>query len=96
LESKHESKKKEILDTKKELEFIENELFSVGLRDDSKKIVEAAGSVVASLNAKYDATKRELEIVRIALARVKNEYEMTKAELDLLKNKSELHIPKES
>jgi uncharacterized protein (DUF3084 family) len=96
LESKHESKKKEILDAKKELEFIENQLYSVGKRDDSKKIVEAAGSVVASLNAKYDAAKKELEIVKAALARVKNEYEMTKTELDLLKSKSELQVPKES
>ena len=87
---------KEIISAKKEIEFIENELASVGQKDESKKIVEAAGSVVASLNAKYDATRRELEIVRTALARVKNEYELTKTELDLLKNKSELRVPKES
>ena len=43
--------------------------------------------VVASLNSKYEATKKELEIVKVALARVKEDYEDAKRELDSLKVK---------
>jgi hypothetical protein len=49
--------------------------------------VEAAGAVAAALNAKYEKASKELEIIKVALARTKEEYEAVKNELDLLKNK---------
>ncbi|HWY35009.1 MAG TPA: hypothetical protein VNX68_10205, partial [Nitrosopumilaceae archaeon] len=71
---------------KKELEFIEKELASVGKEFEGKKIMEAAGTVVASMNARYETMKKELEIIKIAHTRLKNEYETTKKELESLKS----------
>lgn len=75
LQSEYETKAKEIALVKKELEFIEKELARVGREDRNKKIVEAAGSVVASINAQYDAVKKELKILRTAYERLRVEYE---------------------
>jgi len=69
------------------LEFIEKELSTVGRNYDTKKIIEAAGAVAASINVKYEDAKKELEIVKIALGRTKEEHEMVKKELEILKNK---------
>jgi hypothetical protein len=77
-----------MLITKNELEFIEKELAIVGKKDDSKKIVEAAGAVAAALNSKYASAKKELEIVKTALDRTRVEYEAAKNEINLLKTKS--------
>jgi chromosome segregation ATPase len=74
ISSDNEMKRKEIALTKKELEFIESELATVGRSDNTKKIVEAAGAVAASINAKYEETRKELEIIKVALARTKEEY----------------------
>jgi transcription elongation GreA/GreB family factor len=71
--------------SKKELEFIESELATVGRSNEAKKIVEAAGAVAASINAKYEDAKKELEIIKVALARTKEEHENTKKELESLK-----------
>ena len=85
LQSQEEAKKKEIVLVKKELEFIEKELAIVGRENDTnkiegredsnKKIVEAASSVVASINAKYESAKKELEILRIAHERLRAKHE---------------------
>ncbi len=79
-------KKKEITLAKKELEFIERELATVGKNNNTQRIVEAAGAVAAAINAKYEDAKKELEIIKIALARTKEEYETAKKEIDELKN----------
>ena len=73
--------------TKKELAFIENELANIGKEGDTKKIMEAAGSVVASINSKYESIKKELEITKTAHARLKAEYESAKTELESLKSR---------
>ncbi|MGI0066029.1 MAG: hypothetical protein ACREAT_04630, partial [Nitrosotalea sp.] len=64
-----------------------SELATVGRTSDTKKIVEAAGAVAAAINAKYEAAKKELEIVKVALTRTKEEFESTKKELEILKDK---------
>ena len=87
ISSSNEMKKKEIILSKKELEFIETELATVGRGDNTRKIVEAAGAVAASINAKYEDTRKELEIIKVTLARTKEEYEMAKKEIETLKNK---------
>ena len=53
--------------------------------ENTQKIVEAAGAIAASINAKYEAARKELEVVKIALARAKEEHATTKKELDSLK-----------
>lgn len=80
--TQQETKKKEINTVRRELEFIERELASAGQKDETKKIVEAAGVVVASINAKYEAIKKELEIIKISHARLKTDYESVKKELE--------------
>lgn len=83
LKIQHEIKKKDILVSKKELEFIETELATIGRSDSVKKIVAAAGAVAAAINAKYESTKKELEIIKIAHTRIKEELETVKKELEL-------------
>ena len=99
LQSQEEVKKKEIVLVKKELEFIEKELGMVGRendthkiegsKNDTNKIVEAASSVVASINAKYELTKKELEILRTECIRLKADYETVKTELQSLRSKNQ-------
>ena len=97
IQSQYEKKKNEIMLAKRELGFIEKELLSLSQRqiplvsenNDTKKIVEAAGAVVASANAKYEASQRELGVVKTTLAKVKEEYEASKNELTDLKNRIE-------
>ena len=84
MEDQREAKTKEVMLAKKELEFIEKELSNIG-KYESTKIVEAAGSVVASINAKYELIKKELETIRMAHTRLKAEYENAKTELESFK-----------
>jgi cyclophilin family peptidyl-prolyl cis-trans isomerase/predicted nucleic acid-binding Zn-ribbon protein len=98
LQSQEEVKKKEIVLVKKELEFIEKELGMVGkekdsnkiegIEHDTSKIVEAASSVVASINAKYESAKKELEILRTECIRLKADYETVQTELQSLRSKN--------
>ena len=83
---------------KKELQFIEKELGLVGSKNDTNKIegsendtnkiVEAASSVVASVNAKYESAKKELEMLRTECLRLKADYETVKNELQSLRSKN--------
>jgi cyclophilin family peptidyl-prolyl cis-trans isomerase len=85
LQSQEEVKKKEIVLVKKELAFIEKELGMVGRdkdtnkievrENDTNKIVEAASSVVAAINAKYESAKKELEILRTECIRLRAKYD---------------------
>jgi cyclophilin family peptidyl-prolyl cis-trans isomerase len=89
LQSQNETKKKEIMLVKKELVFIEKKLASVGKKDDTKKTVEAAGAIAAYINSKYEATKKETELIRSTHAILKAEYEnlITKLESFKIKDK---------
>ncbi len=89
LQSQNETKKKEIILVKNELVFIEKELASVGTKDYAKKTVEAAGAIAASINSKYEATKKELELLRAAHAILNAEYTnlITKRESLKIKDK---------
>ena len=58
LNTQLETKKNEILLSKKELEFIETELSTIGRNYDTRKIIEAAGAIAASINVKYEDQKR--------------------------------------
>ena len=87
LQSQNETKKKEIMLVKNELVFIELELASVGKKDDTKKTVEAAGAIAAYINSKYEATKKETELIRSTHAILKAEYENLITELESLKIK---------
>jgi cyclophilin family peptidyl-prolyl cis-trans isomerase len=87
LQSQNESKKKEIILVKNELVSIEKELFSVGKKDDTKKTVEAAGAIAASINSKYEATKKEIELLRATHTILKIEFENLIIELNSLKIK---------
>jgi hypothetical protein len=87
LQFQQEVKTKEVVLAKKEIVFIEKELASVGKESDTKKIMEAAGALVASINTKYKSIKNELETIKTAYARLKTEYETVKNELESLKNK---------
>jgi cyclophilin family peptidyl-prolyl cis-trans isomerase len=87
LQSQNETKKEEIMLVKKELVFIEKELALVGKKDDTKKTVEAAGAIAASINSKYEATKKEIELLRDAYTILKAEYEILITKLESLKIK---------
>lgn len=76
VQSKKDMAEKEIRRAKNELAFIESELASVG--KDEGKIMKAAGSMVAAINAKYEETKRDLEGLKAALAKIRLEYEQVK------------------
>lgn len=99
LQSQEEAKKKEIVRVKKELEFIEKELGIVGREtdtnkiagneNDTNKIVEAASSVVASINAKYESAKKELDILRNEYVKLSEAYDAVKTEIKFLKFKNQ-------
>jgi len=86
--TQQETKKKEINTVRRELEFIERELASSGQKNNTNKVVEAAGAVVASINARYEAIKKELEIIKISHARLKTDYESVKKELESLQSRA--------
>jgi archaemetzincin len=73
LRSQSEMTRKEATAARKELEFIQKELASVDQLDRTKKIAQVAGSLVASLNSRYEELKKELGIVLAALSRTREE-----------------------
>ena len=87
LQAQNETKKKEIMLVKKEDEFIEKELASVGTKDETRKTVGAAGAVAASINSKYEATKKELELLRVTHSTLKAEYANLITKLEFLRVK---------
>ena len=87
LHLQNETKKKEIILVKKGLEFIEKELASIGKKDETKKTIEAAGAIAASINSKYETTKKELELLRVTHAILKTEYLNLITKLEFLRGK---------
>jgi chromosome segregation ATPase len=70
---------------KKEIQFIENELSSIGSKKESKNVIEAASAVVASMNEKLRAAQKELDVVKRVLEKERKEHQETKHQLEELK-----------
>jgi molecular chaperone GrpE (heat shock protein) len=67
LEKDYDEIKEKIITAKKELEFTESQIYASKNRDAPKSIIEAASSMMASLNSQLQRTKKELETVKKTL-----------------------------
>ncbi|NDF48330.1 MAG: hypothetical protein EB158_09220, partial [Nitrosopumilaceae archaeon] len=72
-------KENELTKAKSQLASVEHELKDAD-KFDNQKLMKAAGSVVASINAKYIETKKELDTVKEALAKLRAEYQAAKSQ----------------
>lgn len=72
----------------KEMQFIENELSTIGSKKESKNVIEAASAVVASMNDKLRAAQKELDVVKRVLEKERKEHQETKQQLEELKRTS--------
>ncbi len=70
---------------KKEVQFIENELSSIGNKKESKNVIEAASAVVASMKDKLMAAQKELDVLKRVLEKERKEHQETKQQLEELK-----------
>lgn len=72
LEIDYEEIKAKIVTAKKELEFTESQIYASNNRDAPKSIIEAASTMMASLNSQLRKTQQELEIVKKTLELERN------------------------
>ncbi len=72
LEIDYEEIKGKIVTAKKELEFTESQIYASNNRDAPKSIIEAASTMMASLNSQIRKTQQELEIVKKTLELERN------------------------
>ena len=72
LEIDYEEIKAKIVTAKKELEFTESQIYASSNRDAPKSIIEAASTMMASLNSQLRKTQHELEIVKKTLELERN------------------------
>ena len=63
-QEEHNEIKSKIGSAKKELEITESQINSSKSKDTPKSIIEAASTMMASLNAELRSTKKELETVK--------------------------------
>jgi chromosome segregation protein len=67
LEKEHKEIQGKIESAKKELNFTESQIYAEGNRDSPKSIIEAASSMMASLNAQLRNAQKELDAVKKTL-----------------------------
>ena len=67
LEKEHSEIKAKILKARKELEFTESQIYASNNRDAPKSIIEAASTMMASVNSELRRTQQELEAVKKTL-----------------------------
>ena len=72
LEKEYKEIKSKILTAKKELEFNESQIYASKNRDAPKSIIEAASTMMASLNSQLRRTQQELETVKKTLELERN------------------------
>jgi chromosome segregation ATPase len=72
LDIDYEEIKGKIVTAKKELEFTESQIYASNNRDAPKSIIEAASTMMASLNSQIRKTQQELEIVKKTLELERN------------------------
>jgi len=72
LEIDYEEITAKIVTAKKELEFTESQIYASNNRDAPKSIIEAASTMMASLNSQLRKTQQELEIVKKTLELERN------------------------